>query len=108
MNIWTHLLSFLATGGLIALLASDNLGLSEGTSEAIDRGPTAIDFAMNFIYLASTGLSFFFSALYHTFGCISEPVHSCLLKLDLSGIMLIQFGSYFPMVQSNVNLILPR
>ncbi len=47
-------------------------------------------------YLACAALCFFFSSIYHWFGCLSESCHDQLLKCDLTGIGVLVTGSYIP------------
>jgi predicted membrane channel-forming protein YqfA (hemolysin III family) len=96
MNIWTHLLALLALVGVVVLFTIEYLSLPEQQRGIQDE--TTIDYAMNVLYASCAGCTFLFSVIYHTFGCMSEPVHDCLLKIDLSGITMLLFGSYFPMV----------
>lgn len=95
MNIWTHLLALVALIGIVVVLTVDYLALPE--KEKSKTSDETIDFAMIVLYAFCAGCTFLFSVIYHTFGCLNQSVHDCLLKVDLSGITLLLFGSYFPM-----------
>ena len=101
MNIWTHLLAFSTLIGVVLFLTFEYCTRSSfGSNNQASKYSrySTIDFSMNLLYISCNAIALLFSTIYHTFGCVSEFTHSCLLKLDLSGIILIQFGSYFPLL----------
>ena len=115
LNIWTHLLALIAWIALFAFYASDYIhtltttplpssstsSSSSSSSYVNDMGlyglnGTDTDFLLLTMYMFVGGCVYFFSVVYHTFGCLDQPCHDCLLKFDLMGICILLFGSYFP------------
>lgn len=113
LNIWTHLIALIAWISLFAIYAADYIqtittqqavstSLSSSSATYVnDMGlyglnSTDTDFILLTMYMFVGGCVYFFSVIYHTFGCLNEPCHDCLLKFDLMGICILLFGSYFP------------
>ena len=109
LNIWTHLLALIAWIALFALYAADyiqNITNQQASSSQsavyvnemglYGMNSTDTDFILLTMYMFVGGCVYFFSVIYHTFGCLNEPCHDCLLKFDLMGICILLFGSYFP------------
>ena len=85
MNIWSHLLGFLCTviAGVSVLVEfqEKNLPLFGRVAYAT--------------YIVAASLCLLFSAIYHTFGCISSIHQEYLLVLDLGGVAALTGGSLF-------------
>jgi len=87
MSIWSHLIGFVCivvAGFHVSydLLSSHDYNILEVVSFG------------SFIICAS--LCLLLSSIFHWFGCYSEGLHVCLLRLDVTGIGLLVSGSYFP------------
>ncbi|XP_065196745.1 progestin and adipoQ receptor family member 3-like isoform X1 [Sycon ciliatum] len=87
LNIWTHLLGFLYFAGHLVYCNAYVLPAQPGT--------TFYDHVVISAFLMCAMTTMLLSALYHTFGCHSEAVFRFWLRLDLCGIMLSTWATYF-------------
>ena len=85
MNIWSHLLGFICTviAGISVLVEFQNKDLP-----LFGRVAYAT-------YVMSSSCCLLFSAVYHTFGCMSSFHQQTLLILDLGGVAFLTGGSLF-------------
>lgn len=93
MNIWTHFIGFCCIVVLGVNFAIEYFTLQHlSTPELI-----ALE-----IYIICSAGCLLFSTIYHLLGCVSETIHSNLLRLDLSGVGFLIAGSFIPgMLLSN-------
>jgi adiponectin receptor len=87
MSIWSHLIGFVCV-----VVAGFNV--SYDLLSSYDYSLLEVVSFGSFIFCAS--LCLLLSSMYHWFGCYSEGLHVCLLRLDVTGIGLLVSGSYFP------------
>lgn len=84
MNIWTHLVAFVAFMGWFGVIFGDDF------ARVSSRG----DRAMLTILVASAEMCFCASTAYHALHCVSERWHMRLYKLDIGGICVLIYGSF--------------
>jgi adiponectin receptor len=86
INIWTALVSFVFfLVVLVRVLLYWNLESGYHTTAYV-------------IYAASAVYTFGASLSYHWFNCMSSVHHTCLLRMDISGIGFLILGSFYPPV----------
>jgi len=85
MNIWSHLIGFICT-----VIAGISICMEFQEKELPFYGRMA--FAT---YIVGAAVCLLFSAVYHTFGCISALHQQWLLVLDLGGVACLTGGSLF-------------
>lgn len=87
VNIWTHLLpGIYAIHLIVHTLRGNAVAELDG-----------VEITMLWYYV-SAGFMFLASAIYHTFNCVSEDLHTVLLRIDMLGIAVMIAGSYVPAI----------
>lgn len=90
LNIWTHLLGFFYFFFSMFYM----LEAVEEQSKKAGRYLGDYDHIVFIIYHAGACIQMITSAIYHSFGFLSEEMDNFLLRIDITGIILMILGSY--------------